>query len=314
MTAVTPDATVDPLAEFRSWSSVLFALLGAVTLVAGAVVVPAIHAPQTYVVIAAMTVGAGIYFVASLAIGRGDAWAIHAVVPICVLLIIAGLVRMAGAFTRNEISVPVEVLGAIAVLTRPHLRDAMPALSPRGRRSVWLAVGGLVVSQLLPYAASPLWTTTVFGAKEDDLALSLAIDCPAPSDTSRLITARASWSWARTVPFAPPADAVIVDWLATAAVDAGPGTALLATRVSDDTTMSPGGGSGVTETLLQRYMNAAAQSVGVGISRAGSELQDGWVEVDIEPNDTPPETLEFRATYAHGDRWVQRSAPAFCSS
>jgi hypothetical protein len=313
MGAVTGDAAVDPLQQFRSWSSVLFALLGAVTLIAAAVVLPSTYAPQTYVVLAATAIGAGIYLVTSLAIGRGDAWAIHAIVPICVLLIFAGLIRTAAAFTRGEISVPLEVLGAIAVLTRPHLPDVLPALSARGRRSVWIAVGGLVVSQLLPYAASPLWTTTVFGAKEDDLALSVTIDCPAPGDTAGLITARAAWSWARSVPFAPPDDAVVIDWLATTDVDAGPGTAALATRVSDHATMTPGSGSGATDTVLEPYRNAAAQSVGVGIRRAGSDLQDGWAEVDIEPNDTPPETLEFRATYAHGDRWVRRSEPAFCS-
>lgn len=312
MSVAAVGSLIDPLREFRSWSSVLLALLGAVTLVAGAFVVPSTYAPHTLVVVVATAAGAGVFIVTSLLIGRGDAWAIHAVVPICALLILAGLVRTAAAFTRNEISVPLEVLGAIAVLTRPHGSDVMPVLTTRGRRSVWLAVGTLVVSQLLPYAASPLWASSVFGAKEDDLALRLQLDCPGPSDTSTPITARTSWSWGRSVPFAPPNDAVIVDWLATTAVDAGAGTAALAMRVSDDGTMTPGGGSGVTDALFQPYLNAGGQSVGAGISRAGSELQDGWIEVDIDPNDTPPETLEFRAIYAHGDRWVVRSEPTFC--
>jgi hypothetical protein len=312
MGAIAVEAPTDPLGDFRSWSSVLFALLGAVTLIVGAVIVPSTYAPQSYVVVAATAVGAGILIVTSLLIIRGDAWAIHAVVPICIVVILAGLLRAAAAFSRNEITVPLEVLGAIAVLSRPHGSDVMPVLTAEGRRSVWLAVGTLVVSQLLPYATSPLWASAVFGAKEDDLALQLQLDCPAPGDTSAPITARTSWSWARTVPFAPPHDGVVVQWFATTGQTSDPATAVLATRVSDDATMMPGSSTGAVDTLLEPYRNAGGQAVDVGISRAGSELQDGWIEVDIEPNDTPPETLEFRAIYAHGDRWVVRSEPTFC--
>jgi hypothetical protein len=96
------DAAPDPLRQYRSWASVLFALLGAVVLIAWVVVVPSTSLPETYLLLAPAGIGAVVLFAASLAIDRGDAWAIHAIAPLCALLIVTGLLRAAVALSRSD--------------------------------------------------------------------------------------------------------------------------------------------------------------------------------------------------------------------
>ena len=72
-------------------------------------------------------------------LGRGEAWAIHAVQPVCIVLIVAGLVRVALALSRNEILIPLETIGALLVLTRPHGPELLPATTADDRQRVMLA-------------------------------------------------------------------------------------------------------------------------------------------------------------------------------
>jgi hypothetical protein len=57
------------------------------------------------------------------------------------------------ALSQNNVSIPLEAIGALMVLSREHGRENLPELIEPDRRNVTLAVAALVAAALLPYAA-----------------------------------------------------------------------------------------------------------------------------------------------------------------
>jgi hypothetical protein len=70
---------------------------------------------------------------------------------VCYVLILVGVLRVALALTRSEILVPLETIGALLVLTRPHPRAALPVATDDDQRRVWVIVIVLVATYVLPY-------------------------------------------------------------------------------------------------------------------------------------------------------------------
>jgi hypothetical protein len=158
-----PPPSIEPYVQ---WARVLFIVLAAVTviglvllvtgsgLVAGsrlAADAVADAAPAFVVLGLTGLVSLGIF--GALVVGLGDrrAWAIHAVAPVCYVLILVGVLRVALALTRSEILVPLETIGALLVLTRPHPRAALPVATDDDQRRVWVIVIVLVATYVLPY-------------------------------------------------------------------------------------------------------------------------------------------------------------------
>jgi hypothetical protein len=315
MDATTTAAPADPLAQYRSWASILFAILGAVALIGGAVVISSTAGAYSAVLLATVGLGAVIYIVLALFIGRGDPWAIHAIVPVCVLLIVTGLVRTAIALGSGTITVPLELITAVAVITRDHRPEIMPPITGSGRRRMWLAVGGLVVSTLLPYVAEPAMRGGLLAAREEDLTLDARIDCSRVAEPGGPIVASVAWSFASGRPFAPPEDGLVVRWSANIeGQEPEVGLALGDHRVSDDATIAMGSAAR-PDALLEGFRRSGQQFIDFLISRSGSGLRDGSVELDLVPNATDGDggSLALQAAYAHGDLWVVKSGVATCS-
>jgi hypothetical protein len=152
-TPAGPPTVDDPLRPYRSWASVLFALLAIVGLVVLVLVLTRLpEVAQSVLVLALVPSGIGIalFFLVVLALGRMEPWAVHAIQPVCVVLIVAGIVRSVIAFGGGEISIPLEAIGAAMVLTRDHRLEILPALDEGGRRTMWIVVAVLAVLQVLP--------------------------------------------------------------------------------------------------------------------------------------------------------------------
>ena len=149
-------AALDP---FRRWARFLFAILAAVALV-GLVLVPIgvgldtsrLAAVWPLVLILAINVAATLIVLISLirGLGRWSAWALHAVVPVCGVLIVIGIARLLIALAQGTFVVPLEALGALLVLTRPHAADTMPPATADDRRRSTLAAGVMFASYLVP--------------------------------------------------------------------------------------------------------------------------------------------------------------------
>ena len=311
----TADTTLDPLREYRSWGSVLFGLLAALGLIGGAIVIQTTLPPMSLLLLVTVAGSVLIYSVVSFAIGRRDPWALHAIAPLCVLIILFGLVRAAVALGQNQIMLPLEALGAIAVLSRDHRPELMPVLTDGGRRRVWLAVGGLVLTQLSPYIAEPALRGDLLAAGADDITLTATVDCHGADQPGTPIVATVSWSWRGERPFAPPDDGVVVRW-SVAGDDSPPdaGLTVTAQRVSDEATIRMGSAAG-PDAVLDGFRRAGLPFVDFAISRSGSALQDGSIGLELVPNDPSSSggTVDLQAAYAHGDRWVRKSGLAVCS-
>ena len=128
--AGTIAADPDPLRPYRSWARALFAILLAVALVASALVLSAMPSVSPVVLASAMAsalAGIAVLTAVVVALGRAAPWAIHAIAPLCVVLIVFGVARSLLALTANEISIPLEAIGGCFVLSRDHRADTAAA-------------------------------------------------------------------------------------------------------------------------------------------------------------------------------------------
>jgi hypothetical protein len=156
--ATIPDLA-DPLEPYRRWATVLFWILIVVSIVAGGAALIAFSVTATMAVVLLLAVGLGLgsLLVETLALGRREAWAVHAIRPICFVIIAAGVLRVAVALSQSNITIPLEVIGALMVLSREHRPQFLPPIPDADRQKLNLVVGAQVVSQVLPYLAGPVF-------------------------------------------------------------------------------------------------------------------------------------------------------------
>lgn len=148
------------LAQYRNWARFLFSILAALAAI-GLVLVPAstggldpdrFAAAWPLVVILTVNVAATLLVLLSLIRGlsRWSAWALHAVVPVCFVLIVIGGTRTLLALTQNQIQLPLEAIGGLLVLSRPHGPDIMPPATTDDRRRSTIATGVMFASYVVP--------------------------------------------------------------------------------------------------------------------------------------------------------------------
>lgn len=158
----SPPSAGDPsaLQSYRTWARFLFAILAALAAI-GLVLVPTsnggldpgrVSAAWPLVVILTVNVAATLIVLLSLIIGlsRGSAWAIHAVLPVCAVLIVIGGMRVLIALTQSQILLPLESIGGLLVLSRPHGSDIMPPATTTDRRRVIVAAAVMFASYFVP--------------------------------------------------------------------------------------------------------------------------------------------------------------------
>lgn len=161
--ATTPRAAADDLRgldQYRRWARFLFAIL-AILAAIGLVLVPVttggIHAERVAAVwplllILTANVAATLIVMVTLIRGltRWSAWAIHAIQPVCIVLIVIGGIRALIAITQGQILLPLETVGGVLVLTRPHPADLLPPATPDDRRRVAIAAAAMFASYFVP--------------------------------------------------------------------------------------------------------------------------------------------------------------------
>jgi hypothetical protein len=96
-------------------------------------------------------IGLVVLVVEAAALGRREPWAVQAIQPLCYVIIAAGVFRVIVALTHGTLTIPLEVIGALLVLSREHGSSSLPAVDEADRWRVSLAVGALVVANVLPY-------------------------------------------------------------------------------------------------------------------------------------------------------------------
>ena len=317
MTPSEPDASsADPLEPHRRWASTLFTILAIVGIVGGIVLAATPNPAQIQLLLASILLAALALLAVVNALWREDEWAVHAIAPLCYVIIAAGVIRALAALSQGTIPVPLEVIGAAMVLSREHRATLLPLLDVARRRRARVAVAAVIVANLLPYAGAALADGRVFGAQPAHLGLSVTVDCAGAAESGRPIPVQVAWSWARGEPFPPPTDGLLVLWYAwtDGAVEADASAVVVSQpRSSDETRIWPGG-AGPASGALQ-HMAQGSPSIEYGIDQPDSGLLDGAIDLELLPADPTARSggAEVWAWYAHGDRWLHRSETASCS-
>ena len=296
----------DPLEPYRRWATTLFAILVVVGVVGTVVVLGAIPGLVVFwALLASVVLLIAILLAVIVALRRRDAWAVHAIAPICYVIIVAAVLRVLVALSQGDITIPLEGIGALMVLTRNHRSESMPAITEQGKRRVWLAVAGVVVAQLLPVATGPIADGGAFGLQPESLNLQVTMDCTTLEPAAG-IPVRAEWSWRDREVLSPPIDGLVVRWSASSDV------------VADQVTMShhamfSGSGDPAAALIQPLTQDVPSREFGIDLAQAG--LIDGSVELMFVPTDETATSGSFAvwAAYAHGDRWLKESDTASCS-
>ena len=111
-----------------------------------------LRASWPLVVVIAINVVATLIVLLSLIRGLGDGapWALHAVAPVCYVLIAAGLVRLLLSLAGGGLLIPLEALAALLVLSRPHGPELLPIASDDDRHRARLITVVLFLVYFIP--------------------------------------------------------------------------------------------------------------------------------------------------------------------
>lgn len=141
-------------------------------------------------------------------------WALAALTPVLVILIVEGVVSSIVALGHSSIQVPIGTLLGIWVLNAP------PEHRRTGADPSRFSISALVVVVLfLAGPLGPLAGNAVLGAggllnRPADLETTLTLDCgPRTGAPPETISMTYHWSWLRTEPFATGTDQVSIRWL-----------------------------------------------------------------------------------------------------
>ena len=148
------------LDRYRRWARFLYAILAMLAAI-GLVLVPAtsggldperVAAVWPLVAILTANVAATLTVLVSLIRGltRRSVWAMHAIQPVCLVLIVIGGMRALLALTQGQVLLPLETIGGLLVLTRPHGPDLLPPAGADDRRRVTIAAGVMFASYFVP--------------------------------------------------------------------------------------------------------------------------------------------------------------------
>lgn len=166
----------DPLAPYRRRATTLFTILVLVGIVGTVAVLGAMPSHGVFwVVIASIILFIATLLVVIAALCRRESWAVHAIAPICYVIVAAAVIRVVVALSQDTITIPLEGIGALMVLTRDHRAEHLPLLTDQGRWRVLLAVVAIAVAQVLRSASGPIADGGPFGLQPDALNLQLTM-------------------------------------------------------------------------------------------------------------------------------------------
>lgn len=257
---------------------------------------------------------ASLLLLVAVGLGKRRPWAGAAARPLLILLIIAGVITIAIAWSENLVRVPFDVvLSAWALFGRP---EARPMPRPESR-SLGAAAGAfLLMGSMLASPQLFSWGG-VFDVHEPDFTSTLAADCGAPATAlPDRITLRYDWSWTASAPVPSGTDIVVLGW--TGADAAG--------RPLYVIDAIPPSGPGVYSGLNGYPSTAMADVIAhesLGSFRWAMPLDEqhfapGTIELHLERStaataEPNPQPLKITAAYVHLGIWRQSPPTVTCS-
>lgn len=173
--------------------------------IAGSAPTPLLETVAFNVASAALAV---LYLLVARALDQGRPWAVSAIRPLLILLVVWGAYAFLSALVAGAFRVPITMLAAGLALLLPAERWPAVRLSARGG-GVLVAVAALSALQLF---IQPLFGWGgYFDVDEHDLDAALAVDCGAANPPERLLISY-EWSWSASTLLPNEEDQIVIGW------------------------------------------------------------------------------------------------------
>jgi hypothetical protein len=253
-----------------------------------------------------------VYVAVAFALDRRQHWAVSAIRPLLLLLLVWGAYTFLTALAVGAVRIPYTTLAASWALFGPADRRPIPKLSGRGG-AILVASAALIAMVLV---GQPVFGWGgFFDVHERDLSASLAVDCGTPGSTlPERIAITYEWSWSGSTLLANEDDVVVIGWNG----DDAKGHPLY---VLDDTPETGdgirlGSSTGVSATMENEAAGHWRGSLHWVIDLSARGIQPGRVElVLIRAAEQPPEPepLTVGASYIHVGVWRNDASAVTCS-
>jgi hypothetical protein len=260
----------------------------------------------------ALAVLAVLYIVVARALDRRQHWAVSAIRPLLLLLLVWGAATFVTALAGGVLRIPFTTLAASWALFGPADRRPLPRV--RGR-------GGAVVVGSAALMAMVLASQPVFGwggfldVHERDLSGSLAVDCETPDAAlPERIAITYTWSWSRSALLANEDDVVVIGWNGDDAE--GHPLYVLGDSPEAGKGISLGSQSGVSAAMTEEAAGDWRGSLHWVIDLSVRGIQPGRIELVLKraaEQPPEPEPLTVGASYIHVGVWRHDASAVTCS-
>jgi hypothetical protein len=253
-----------------------------------------------------------LYVVVARALDRRQHWAVSAIRPLLLLLLVWGAYTFVSALAVGALRIPFTAFAASWALFGPADRKPLPKLSGRG--GAVLVASAALIAMVLAGPRVFGWGG-FFDVHERDLSASLVVDCETPGAAlPERIAIAYTWSWSGSTLLANEDDAVVIGWDG----DDAEGHPLY---VLDDTPeagdgISLGTASGVSAMMLDEAAGHWRGSLHWVIDLSARGIRPGRVELVLRraaEQPPEPEPLTVGASYIHVGVWRNDASAVTCS-
>jgi hypothetical protein len=253
-----------------------------------------------------------LYVVVAWALDRRQHWAVSAIRPLLLLLLVWGAYTFVSALAVGALRIPFTAFAASWALFGPADRKPLPKLSGRG--GAVLVASAALIAMVLAGPRVFGWGG-FFDVHERDLSASLVVDCGTPGAAlPERIAIAYTWSWSGSTLLANEEDAVVIGWDG----DDAEGHPLY---VLDDTPeagdgISLGTAGGVSATMLDEAAGHWRGSLHWVIDLSVRGIRPGRVELVLRraaEQPPEPEPLTVGASYIHVGVWRNDASAVTCS-
>jgi hypothetical protein len=275
----------------------------------GAIPTSALQAFAFNVASAALAV---LYVLVARALDRRQRWAVSAIRPLLLLLLVWGAYTFVTALVAGAFRIPFTTLAASWALLGPADRRPLPRLSDRGG-AVLVATVALIAMVLV---GEPVFGWGgLFDVHERDLSASLAVDCGTPgAGLPERIAIVYEWSWSSTTLLANADDEVVIGWNGDDAE--GHPLYVLGDTPEVGDGIHLGSLRGVSAAMANDAAGTWRGSLRWGINLGSRGIRPGRIElVLMRPPEQPPEPqpLTVGASYIHVGVWRNEASAVTCS-
>ena len=270
--------------------------------------------PNSALLTLAFNLAAGLisalYFIEARGIDTSRPWARAAARPMLVLLAIWGAYAAITGFSQGILRIPFEL--ALAVWA--FLGDSSPIPTPPPvARTFGVIVGAIPLLGAMAFGYLLFGWGGVLDVKEEDLLVSLQVDCGAPgARPPAVLPVSFEWSWSRTAPLPNEVDTVFIGWSGDDAE--GRPLYLLGQIPATERGIDSGARGELGLALLEEARAGARSGFQWAVDLGKRGYEPGRIDLRMQlAQDRTGPTLTVTASYVHLGIWRSAATSVSCT-